>query len=245
MLRTLIAASLAAGAAHAEITGESHRYSVGDTEFEAYVARNTNIDESRGTVVIIHDWDGLTDYERRRADMLAAMGYTAFAADVYGVENMPQSTEENRERSGELYADREMFRARLEASLAEARAVGDERVVIIGYCFGGAAVLEAARAGFETVGKVSFHGGLGTPQGQDYSQANTKILLLHGTADPVSGPADLAQLVSELEAAGVDHEAQLYGGARHSFTVFGSDDYDLEADRESWEALTEFLETRL
>jgi dienelactone hydrolase len=246
MLRTLIVASLAAGAAHAEIIGETHVYMAGDTEFEAYVARNTNIEESRGTVVIIHDWDGLTDYERRRADMLAAMGYTAFAADVYGVENMPQTMDENRERSGELYADRELFRERLQASLEAAREVGgSDRLVMMGYCFGGAAVLEAARAGFETVGKVSFHGGLGTPQGQDYSQTNTKIMLLHGTADPVSGPAELAQLVSELEAAGVDHEAQLYGGARHSFTVFGSDDYELDADQASWEALTKFLETRL
>lgn len=246
MLRTLIAATLVTGAAHAEIVGEPHRYTVGDTEFEGYVARNTALEESRGTVVIIHDWDGLTDYERRRADMLATMGYTAFAADVYGVDNMPQSMEENRERSGALYADREMFRERLQASLDAAGEVGDaDRIVMMGYCFGGAAVLEAARAGFQTVGNVSFHGGLGTPQGQDYSQTDTKILLLHGTADPVSGPADLAQTISELEAAGVDHEAQIYGGARHSFTVWNSDDYDLEADRASWEALTKFLETRL
>ncbi|MBM9594255.1 dienelactone hydrolase family protein [Roseitranquillus sediminis] len=240
-------AIFAATAGQAQITGEPYRYSVNGMEFEGYVARNANLEESRGTVMIVHDWDGLTDYEKRRADMLAAQGYTAFAADVYGADNLPQSMDENRERSGELYTDREMFRARLMASLEAARAVGggEGGVLVIGYCFGGAAVLEAARAGADAAGFVSFHGGLETPEGQDWSQASGPVLVLHGTADPVSGPAALATLVEELEAAGVDHEAQLYGGARHAYTVWGADDYDLEADQASWLALQMFLEERL
>ncbi len=246
MIRILIAAALMTGAAQAEIVGEAHRYTAGDVEFEGYVARNTDLEQTRGTIVIIHDWDGLTDYEKRRADMLAAMGYTAFAADVYGVGNLPTSMEENRARSGELYSDRELFRQRLMASLDAAREVGGEGgVIMMGYCFGGAAVLEAARAGAEADGFVSFHGGLDTPEGQDYSAAGAPIMLLHGTADPVSGPEVLADVVLQMQEAGVDHEAQLYGGARHSYTVWGSDDYDLEADQASWQALQMFLDERL
>jgi dienelactone hydrolase len=242
----IAAATLAATAAHAEIVGEAHRYTVGDMEFEGYVATNTNT-EPMGTVLIVHDWDGLTEYERRRAEMLAALGYTAFAIDVYGADRRPQNREENREFSGALYADRETFRERLLGSLEEAGNIAGatEDVVMMGYCFGGAAVLEAARAGADADGFVSFHGGLGTPEGQSYENAEGPILLLHGSADPVSGMADLAAVIDEMQAAGVEHAAEIFGGARHSFTVWGSGDYDREADRGAWNALTEFLEERL
>ena len=248
MIRTVtstlaLTAALAAGPAAAELTGEAFDYEVDGTTFEGYVARNTDLEETRGTVLIVHDWDGLTDYERQRADMLAALGYTAVAIDVYGKDNRPTSMEENQARSGELYADREMFRARLNGSLEaamELEGVTDD-VVLMGYCFGGAAALEAARSGMDIDGFVSFHGGLPTPEGQDYSATDAPVLLLHGTADPVSGPADLAAVVAEMLDAGVEHDAQLYGGARHSFTVWGSNDYDLEADQASWAALLEFL----
>ncbi len=248
--RTLGAAALAltvSQPASAELVGEAFDYDVDGTTFEGYVARNIDLQETKGTVLIVHDWDGLTEYERKRADMLAALGYTAVAVDVYGKENRPTSMDENRARSGELYADRDLFRARLSGSLAAAmdlEGVGDD-IVMIGYCFGGAAALEAARAGMDIDGFVSFHGGLGTPEGQDFSMTGAPVLLLHGTADPVSGPADLAQLVGEMLEADVPHDALLFGGARHSFTVWGSDDYDLAADQGSWTALLAFLDERV
>lgn len=251
MIRTVLCATAVTFGllqpATAELLGQSFEYEVDGTVFEGYVARNTDLPETRGTVLIVHDWDGLTAYEQRRAEMLAALGYTAVAVDVYGRDNRPTSMDENRARSGELYRDRALFRARLMGSLAAAQGlegVGDD-IVLMGYCFGGAATLEAARAGMEIDGFVSFHGGLGTPEGQDYTLTQAPVLLLHGTADPVSGPADLAVLVGQLVEAGVEHDAQLYGGARHSFTVWGSRDYDVDADRGSWEALLAFLEDTL
>lgn len=251
MLRNIISSIVLLAAvaqpATAELIGQSFDYEVGGTTFEGYVARNTDLPATKGTVLIVHDWDGLTDYEVRRADMLAALGYTAVAVDVYGKENRPTNMDENRARSGELYADRELFRARLSGSLAaalELEGVADG-VILIGYCFGGAAALEAARSGMEINGFVSFHGGLGTPDGQDYSATVAPVMLLHGTADPVSGPADLAQAVGEMLEAGIEHDAQLFGGARHSFTVWGSNDYDLAADQGSWSALLAFLDDQL
>ncbi|MEQ6247675.1 dienelactone hydrolase family protein [Sulfitobacter sp. HNIBRBA3233] len=242
----VVACALAAPAA-AELIGEAFEYDVGGTTFEGYVARNTDLPETKGTVLIVHDWDGLTAYEQKRADMLAALGYTAVAIDVYGKENRPSTMDENRARSGALYADRALFRSRLEGSVTAAQAlegVGDG-IVLAGYCFGGAATLEAARSGLALDGFVSFHGGLSTPEGQDYSMTQAPVLLLHGTADPVSGTADLAQVVGEMLDAGVEHDAQLFGGARHSFTVWGSNDYDLAADQQSWTAFLGFLEDRL
>lgn len=248
MIRTtmLVAGLLSAGAASAEMTGDYHRYTVDGVEFEGYVATNTAI-EPRGTVLIVHDWDGMTEYEERRADMLAALGYTAFAIDVYGADENPTTTDENRALSGALYEDRETFRARLMGSIAEAANIpgATDNMVMQGYCFGGAAVLEAARAGADLNGFVSFHGGLGTPEGQDYSATTAPVMFFHGSADPVSGMADLAAVLDQLQEAGVPHGAQVFGGARHSFTVQGSNDYDLEADRGSWDGLLSFLEETL
>ena len=235
MRRTIAIACLVAGPATAEIVAEPYRYTVGEEEFEGYVAYNSDLPETKGTVLIVHDWDGLTEYEQRRAEMLAALGYTAFAIDVYGAGRRPTGFEENRQFSGELYADRDRFRALLMGAVDEAANIpgATEAAVMMGYCFGGAAVLEAARAGADLEGFVSFHGGLGTPEGQTWDAAAAPIQFFHGTADPVSGPADLAATLTELQEAGVEHEAQIYGGARHSFTVFGSDDYDLDADQAS------------
>ena len=182
-----------------------------------------------------------------RADMLAALGYTAFAIDVYGADENPQSVDENRALSGALYGNREAFRARLMGSIREAANIpgATEDMVLMGYCFGGASVLEAARAGADLDGFVSFHGGLGTPEGQDYTATTAPVMLFHGSADPVSGMADLASLLDQLQAAGVDHGAQVFGGARHSFTVWGSNDYLQVADQGSWDGLLDFLDDRL
>ncbi|MFZ5962032.1 dienelactone hydrolase family protein [Thalassococcus sp. BH17M4-6] len=248
MIRTSLAmlALTAATAAQAELTADYHRYTVGDREYEGYVATNSAI-TPKGTILIVHDWDGMTAYEERRAEMLAALGYTAFAIDVYGADENPQSVDENRALSGALYGDREEFRARLMGSIAEAANIpgATDAMVIMGYCFGGAAVLEAARAGAEMDGFVSFHGGLGTPEGQDYSGVTAPVMLFHGSADPVSGMGDLAALLDQLQAAGVTHGAEVFGGARHSFTVYGSNDYDLNADQGSWEGLQDFLDAQL
>jgi dienelactone hydrolase len=242
-----VALIMGATAASADMVSGDYEYQVDGVTYQGYVARNTNIPQSRGTVLIVHDWDGVTDYEKQRAEMLAAYGYTAFAVDVYGKETRPTNFEENRAFSGALYADRAEFRKRLLGSLKAVSGIegAPSTVTAMGYCFGGAAVLEMARAGMEVEGYVSFHGGLGLPEGQSYADAKAPVLVLHGSADPVSGMADLAALMDQLQGNGVTHSAKVFGGARHSFTVFGSRDYDLVADRGSWDALLDFLSEEL
>lgn len=244
---TAIAAPFAVSSASAQMVGAPHTYTIGETSFEGYVATNTALEQSKGTVLIVHDWDGLTDYEMRRADMLAALGYTAFAIDVYSTDVNPQGFEEYRAASGAMYADRATFQERLLGAIDEVTNItgGTENIIMIGYCFGGAAVLEAARAGADIDGFVAFHAGLGTPEGQDWASVMGPIQFFHGSADPVSGLADLAQTLSELEEAGVEHAAGVYGGARHSFTVFDSSDYLLDADQASWSGLQTFLSEQL
>jgi len=245
MTRTIaatLAMTLAAGTA---VAGESVTYEVGEMTFEGYYAEPEG--DSRGLVVIVHDWDGLGDYEQRRTDMLADLGYSAFALDIYGAGNRPETTEASREASGALYADRETMRERLLGGLAQARAMDGGEAVVIGYCFGGAAALELARSqeAEDVEGYVSFHGGLATPEGQSWEGVDTPLLIAHGGADQAVPMADVAQLVRELEAAGTPYEVEIYAGAPHSFTEFGSDSYREDADQKSWAAFQTFLEEHL
>ena len=215
-------------------------YSVSGKSFSGHIEKSST--SPRGTVFIVHDWNGLDDYEKSRAKMLADQGYDAIAIDLFGVDAVLEGRDDYRRETGALYRDRNEFRARLKAAIDAGQAMGrGGKSFIIGYCFGGAAVLETARAGMGLDGYVSFHGGLSTPDGQDYTMTKAPVLLLHGSADPVSGMDDLASLLNQLKDAGVDHDAEVFGGARHSFTVAGSRDYDADADARSWDALMRFL----
>ena len=220
-------------------------YSVGGEEFEGYGAKASGT--SKGLVFIIHDWDGLTDYEKKRADMLASMGYDAFAVDLFGKGKLPKSIDENRAATGRLYKDRERMRALMFAGLAEAKKMSGGKTVVMGYCFGGAATLEMARSGkaADVSGYVTFHGGLTTPQGQSYPKETPPILIAHGGADTAVTMEHVAGLSKELEAAGITYEIEVYSGAPHAFTVIGSNRYREVADKKSWAAFEEFLQNNL
>ena len=213
---------------------------VNGSEYEGYY---TAPSEGLPLVVILHDWDGLTDYEVRRADMLHNAGYAVFAADLFGKGIRPTEVADKRQHTGELYQDREKMRSLISAAIEEAGRQGADtsRTVVMGYCFGGAAALEAARAGFDLKGIASFHGGLGTPEGQDYSRTEAPVMVFHGSADTLISLQDLASLGEELENAGVPHELISYGGAPHSFTVFDTPAYHRTADERSWSRFMEFL----
>ena len=198
-------------------------------------------------VLLIHDWDGLTDYEIKRADMLAELGYTVFAADLFGKGVRPTALTDKRQHTGELYKDREKMRALMTGALdaAKERGADTKNAVAMGYCFGGAAVLELARSGASLKGFVTFHGGLKTPEGQDYTKTKGEVLIMHGSADTNITMDQFADLAKELESAGVTHEMITYGGAHHAFTVFGSNRYQENADRKSWKRFQEFLADKL
>jgi dienelactone hydrolase len=228
----------------AAAAGKSVVYEVNGASYEGYY---TGASGNAPLILLVHDWDGLTDYEVKRADMLAEMGYTVFAVDLFGAGVRPTKMEDKRQHTGELYKDREKMRTLLNAALKTAQSQGADtgNAVAMGYCFGGAAVLEFARSGADMKGFVTFHGGLKTPEGQDYSKAKGKFLILHGTADTAVSMQDFATLANELEAKGVSNEMITYGGAPHAFTVFGGDRYRADADKKSWKRFTEFLDETL
>jgi len=220
--------------------GKAVTYDVNGKSYEGYF-----VEAKKGApfVLLIHDWDGLTEYEVKRANMLGAKGYSVFAADLFGVGVRPAEVEARKQLTGELYKDRAKMRALMQGALAKARELGANtgNGVAIGYCFGGAAVLELARSGEPLLAFVTFHGGLETPEGQDYSKTKGQVLVFHGTADTSVTMDHFASLAKQLEAAGVMHEMTTYSGAPHAFTVFDSPRYHRIADQKSWKRFTEFL----
>jgi dienelactone hydrolase len=198
-------------------------------------------------VLLIHDWDGLTDYEVKRAHMLAELGYAVFAAYLFGAGVRPTEVKDKRQHTGELYKDRKKMRALLNGAMAAAKEKGADvdNAVVAGYCFGGAAVLEFARSGADLKGFATFHGGLKTPEGQNYEKTRGEILIMHGTADSAITMDQFAALANELESAGVKHEMTTYSGAQHAFTVFNGSRYQAAADKKSWKRFQEFIADRL
>ncbi len=238
-LITILMMTSAAGAA-----GKAVTYQVDGAPYEGYYV---SASKTAPLVLLIHDWDGLTDYEVKRAEMLSDMGYSVFAADLFGAGVRPKEVKDRRQHTGELYKDRQKMRALLYGALKAAEAQGGNsgNAVAMGYCFGGAAVLELARSGANLKGFVTFHGGLSTPEGQDYSKTKGSLLIMHGTADTAITMEHFAALAQELEGSGVAHEMITYGGAPHAFTVFGGERYRKDADQKSWQRFTEYLAATL
>jgi dienelactone hydrolase len=224
--------------------GEFVSYEVNGEPYEGYFVSPS---PNAALILLIHDWDGLTDYEVKRANMLADIGYAVFAADLFGAGVRPTEVKDKRQHTGELYKDRDKMRTLLKAALETAQSKGANihNAVAMGYCFGGAAVLELARSGADLKGFVTFHGGLSTPAGQDYSKTKGKLLILHGTADTSITMDQFAELATMLEEKSISHEMITYGGAPHAFTVFGSNRYREDADKRSWNRFTAFLNETL
>lgn len=224
--------------------GEFVSYEVNGEPYEGYFVSPS---PNAALILLIHDWDGLTDYEVKRANMLADSGYAVFALDLFGTGVRPTKVTDKRQHTGELYKNREKMRALMKGALDKAKDKGAriDNAVAVGYCFGGAAVLELARSGADLKGFATFHGGLKTPQGQNYTNTRGKILIMHGSADTAITMDQFADLAKELESAGVAHEMITYGGAQHAFTVFGENRYQETADKKSWKRFTAFLEETL
>lgn len=194
-------------------------------------------------VLLAHAWGGVTQAEIGQARKVAALGYAVLAVDLFGKGIRPTDNAGRQAQISALYADRAQLRARMAGAVSALQALGcqTQRLVLAGYCFGGAAVLEAARAGQPALGYVSFHGNLNLPAGQDYQLTRAPVLICHGSADTLVSLAQFAALGVALEQAGVPHELISYGGAPHGFTQEGTERYHPRAAEQAWQRFTAFL----
>jgi dienelactone hydrolase len=244
--------ALVATNAQARLVTKTVEYRQGETVLEGYLAYDDAVKGKRPGVLVIHEWKGLGPYEKARADQLAALGYVAFAADIYGKGVRPATPELASAEAGKYRgADRSLMRARAAAGLEKLASfdeVDPDRLAVIGYCFGGTAALELARSGAKLKGAVSFHGGLDTPIPADALKIRGKVLVLHGADDPHVPPEKVASFQQEMRMAKVDWQMIYYGGAVHSFSNINSGNdpskgaaYNEKADRRSWDAMKQFF----
>ncbi|MEP6862810.1 MAG: dienelactone hydrolase family protein [Deltaproteobacteria bacterium] len=250
-LTFLIVAALAA-TAHARIKTRLVEYKQGTTVLEGYLAYDDAVKGKRPGVLVVHAWMGLDDNARKRADMLAGLGYVAFAADIYGKGVRPKTPDEAGKLAGTYKGNRKLLRERVQAgfdTLLKQANVDAAKTAAIGFCFGGTTAIELARNGAAISGIVTFHGGLDSPTPADGKNIKAKLLVLHGASDPHESASDLNAFQKELTDAKVDWQLIEYGGAVHCFTdqSAGTDPakgcaYDPSADARSWAAMRAFFD---
>jgi len=239
----------------ADIVTEEVHYRAGGADCTGFLAYDRNREGPRPGVLIVHEWWGHTDYVRVRARMLAELGYTAFALDMYGDGKTAKHPQDAMKFMQEVLANMPAGVERFEAAreLLEQHATTDpEQTAAIGYCFGGAIVLAMARRGEDLDAVASFHGSLATEQRAAVDAIKSRVLVCHGRADSMVPIQDVEALEEELVSGGAPYfRVVVYDGAKHGFTnpeatargkQAGIDiAYDAEADAKSWAALQEFL----
>lgn len=266
----LLIVSLACGSANSESDAESSDSATADSaipgviaspvsytsdtmEFEGYLASPEGVSDSTllPGVLIIHDWNGLGEYEKMRAERVAELGYVAFAADLYGKDVRPETPEASAAESGKYRADPELWRARLLLGLLQLRnadGVDRSNLAAVGYCFGGSSVIELARTGADLAGVVSFHGGLSSEGPKAGAEIQAPIRVLHGAKDPFVSEEGLTAFEEEMQVNNVDYARIDYPDAVHCFTQqeVGTDSstgcaYDAAADAASWQDMQTFF----
>jgi dienelactone hydrolase len=231
-------------------------YTANGEVLKGYIVYDKRIQDKRPGVLVVHEWWGHNEYVRKRARMLAKLGYTAFALDMYGDGKQASHPDEAGKFVEEVRKNQEKSEKRLMAALNLLRShdtVQSDQIAAIGYCFGGAVVLHMARTGEDLDGVVSFHGSHITDTPAKPGTVKAKVLVLHGADDSYVPPEQVEQFKQEMEKAGVDYKLVAYPGVKHSFTNPEADryarefnmslKYDQEADLQSWSEMQAFFKS--
>ncbi len=231
----------------AEVRTQEITYSVDGLELTGYMAYDDAVSGKRPGILVAHEWWGHDDYARKRAELLAARGYTAFALDMYGTGKLAEHPDDAKSFMMASIETSDVAEARFDAAYEVLRShhtVDSEKLAAIGYCFGGTVVLNMARMGFDLDGVVSFHGNLSALVEAEPGKVRAKVRAFNGADDGFVTAESIAAFKTEMEAAGVDYEFTNYPGAVHSFTKPGSTAvgekfglplaYNAAADGDSW-----------
>jgi dienelactone hydrolase len=254
----LILGVVATAKAEPKIQGETVEYRAQGVPMKGYLAYDENIKGERPGVLVVHEWWGLNEYARKRARMLAELGYSALAVDMFGEGKQATHPDDAGKFSSELMKNFGIAKMRFAAAmdfLKQQPTTDPARISAIGYCFGGGVVLNMARQGVDLKGVVSFHGALTAVKPAQPGNVKARVLVLHGADDKFIPPDQIEAFKQEMKAAGADFRFISYPGALHSFTNPEATElgkkfnmpiaYNAQADKESWDEMKGFLTTVL
>jgi len=238
---------LLSGPARAEVKTKTIDYEYGGTKLKGYLAYDDAVKGKRPGVLVVHEWWGLNEYAKKRAEALAKLGYVAFAPDMYGNGKTTEHPKEAREMATKVRENVKTWRGRAEAGLKvlkEQEQTDGKKLAAIGYCFGGSTVLQLAYTGADLAAVVTFHAALPAATADEAKKIKAKLLICHGAVDPFIPEDAITKFKKALEDGKADYQFVSYGGAQHSFTVPGIDkvgvkglSYNERADKRSWRAM--------
>jgi len=253
ILTLLIAGSLSL---QAKIIGKAVNYTVGGETFKGYLALDSSMKGKQPAVIVVHEWWGLNEYPKKRAEMLAKLGYVAFAADMYGNGKVADNPGDAQKFAVESTKDPAALKARFLAAvevLKKEKHVDPHRIAAIGYCYGGGVVLNMARAGVDLKGVVSFHGSLATKTPAAKGTIIARVLACNGGADKFVSENDITNFKNEMGAAGANFKFISYEGGLHAFTNPAATElgkkfnmpiaYNKQGDKNSWKDMRRFLQS--
>jgi dienelactone hydrolase len=207
--------------ATANIRTEEVTYSGGGKNLKGMLAWDEAIEGQRPGILVVHEWWGHNDYPRRRATMLAELGYTAMALDMYGDGETAANPDEAGALMNAVLDDMESGRVRFEAAhlvLKDHPSVDASRTGAVGYCFGGGVVLQMARVGADLKAVASFHGALPLASVPGVDRMQTRVAAYHGEADVLIPAEAVAAFKAEMDSAGAHYDLVQLPGALHGFS---------------------------
>jgi dienelactone hydrolase len=244
--------TVASAPATAEIKTETVTYKVGDTTFKGFLVYDDSSKDKRPGVMVVHEWWGVSSYERKRAEQLARLGYVALAVDMYGEGKHTEHPKEAAQMAGMVRKDKKDWFERGQAGLKVLRdhpLVDSKKLAAMGYCFGGSTALHLAHNGADLAAVASFHGALPMPSEDEAKSIKAKVLICHGSLDKFIPEETIQKFRAAYDQAKVDYELAYFGGAVHSFTVRDADKrgvaglaYNEAADRRSWQMMKNLFE---
>lgn len=237
------------------IKGSEISYTTDDITMNGYIAYDESSDKKRPGILVVHEWWGHNEYTRKRADMLAELGYVAIAVDMYGNGKQADHPEDAQKFSSNVMGNFEDAKARFNAAIETLKKnpnVDGEKIGAIGYCFGGSVILSMANAGVDLDGVAAFHAGLQLPV-MPKDTLRSRVLVMNGADDPFVTQEQIANFTGAMESANSDFQFINYEGAVHAFTNPGATElgekfelplaYNAEADSASWQEMKAFFNT--
>lgn len=227
------------------------KYADGDQKLNGLSIKATKKSSNNPGILLLPAWLGIDTASKGIAEDLSKLGYTVFIADIYGEGNYPKNTSEAGKQAGFYKTNYEAYQKRINLALQELIKSGAnaDNIVIIGYCFGGTGVLEAARGHLKVKGVASFHGGLGKDAARPATPISAKVLVCHGADDPFVPKEEIAAFQQEMRDSKADWQMIYYADSVHSFTnpEAGNDNskgaaYNPVAAKRAFEHLKLFLD---